>query len=70
MKGNCISNLVSSINFARYPILRKIFKSQINIVNCQKLGKIKYFGINPQIVLGNDVRKLHAKFGSIPIDRS
>ena len=69
-RGRWISNLVPSNNFARYPILRKISKSQINIVNCQKSGKIINFGIKPQKVLGNDVRKLHAKFGSIPIDRS
>ena len=44
----------------------KISKSQINFQICQKLTKIKYFGINPKIIQGNDVRKLLTKYGLIP----
>ena len=57
---------VDEIAFTRYPILRKISKSQINIRNYQKLRKIQYFEINRKTVLGNAVRKLHTKFESIP----
>ena len=61
---------VGEIAVARYPMLRKISKSQINFRKVQKLRKIQYFGINPKTVVGNDVRKLCTKFGSIPRDGS
>ena len=48
------------------PHMRKIMSFQKN----HKFWKIQYFGINPKTVLGNDVRKLHTKFGLTPTNGS
>ena len=61
---------VGKIAVARYPMLRLMSKSQIDFSKVQKLTKNEYFGINPKMVLGNDVRKLCTKFDSIPRDGS
>ena len=73
MEGSCVPNLVrfhvmevGEIAVARYHMLQKMSKSQIDFRKVQKLRKIQYFGINPKTVLGNDVRKLCTKFESIP----